>query len=200
MKDREFFLASIVAAVAASLCCILPIAFAILGVSAVGASAAFSAWRPYLLGITGFLLAAGFYFAYRPRRSGCAAGEACAIPSAQRRGRTTLWIGTALVIALAAFPAYSGPVARWLLPGGRATAVPATSTEKITETNLAIQGMDCPACAVTITHNLQNTPGVISADVQYSSGRAAVRYRVGAVSIRQLVAAVAAAGYSSHPM
>jgi mercuric ion transport protein len=200
MKSRKLFLASIVAAVAASLCCILPIAFAILGVSVVGASAAFTAWRPYLLGITGLLLAAGFYFAYRPRKGECAAGETCAIPSTQRRSRTTLWIGTALVIAFVAFPEYSGPVARWLLPGGRAAAAPATAAGKLAEAKLAIQGMDCPACAVAITHNLQNTPGVVSARVLYSSGRAVVRYRAGAVSTRQLVQAVAAAGYRSHPM
>jgi len=200
MKDGKIFFASIVAAIAASLCCILPIAFAILGVSVVGVSAAFAAWRPYLLGVTGALLAAGFYFAYRPRRHVCALGQACALPSAQRRGRTALWVGTGLVIAFAAFPAYSGPVARWLLPDGGISAVQTTAAGEIVEARLAIQGMDCQACAVAITHNLQNTPGVISARVLYPSGRAVVRYRAGAVSISGLVKAVAAAGYRSHPM
>lgn len=200
MKEGKIFLASVVAAIAASLCCILPIAFAILGVSVVGASAAFAAWRPYLLGVTGLLLAAGFYFAYRPRKTACAPGEACAAPSAQRRGRAALWIGTVLVIGFAAFPAYSGPVARWLLPGSGRAAVATASSQKIAEARLAIQGMDCQACAVAITHNLQTTPGVISARVLYPSGRAVVRYRSGAVTTAKLVEAVAAAGYRSHPM
>jgi mercuric ion transport protein len=197
MKDGKLLVASVAAAVAASLCCILPIAFAILGVSVVGASAALAAWRPYLLAATGILLAAGFYFAYRPAAA-CAPGEACAVPAAKHRGRIALWCATALVVAFAAFPSYSGPVATWLLPGpGPAATAPAG---RIEQTSLAIQGMDCSACAVAITHNLQRTPGVVHAQVSYPAGRAVVSYRAGEVTTAQLIKAVAAAGYRSHPM
>ncbi len=64
MKERAFLGASVVAAVVASFCCILPIVFAVAGVSILGASAAFAAWRPYLLIGTFALLGLGFYFAY----------------------------------------------------------------------------------------------------------------------------------------
>lgn len=198
MKSGKVLAASILAAAAASLCCILPIAFAILGVSVVGASAAFAAWRPYLLGITGALLAAGFYFAYRPAKAECAPGEACATPQGKRGQRVALWIATAVVAAFAAFPYYSAPVARALLPG--ASAAQAQSGGKIVETRLAIQGMDCQACAVAITHNLKTTPGVVNAHVFYPAGRAVVRYRAGQVTVARLVQAVALAGYRSHPM
>ncbi len=67
MKDKAFIGASLVAGIAASLCCILPIVFALAGAGIVGASAFFATWRPYLLGTTFLLLGLGFYFAYRNR-------------------------------------------------------------------------------------------------------------------------------------
>lgn len=197
-RSEAWLLSSIVAAIAASLCCVLPIAFAILGVSVVGLSTALAAWRPVLLGATGVLLAAGFYLSYRPAKAACAPDGGCAAPGAKRRGRAALWAATGLAMAFAAFPYYSGPVAISLLPGASAAAVQPTG--KITESRLAIEGMDCSACAVAIAHNLKTTPGVVSAEVLYPAGRAVVRYHAGAVSVAQLEQAVAAAGYRSHPL
>lgn len=198
MKSGGWLAGSIVAAVAASLCCILPIAIAILGVSVVGAAAAFAAWRPYLLVATAALLAAGFYFAYRPGRRTCAPNGACEEPAVKRRGRGALWAVSVLVLAFAAFPYYSGPVAGWLGPQKRGAAM--APSGKIQQTTLAIEGMDCPACAVAITNNLKGIPGVVSAQVSYHTGRATIRYEAGKVSSPQLAAAVAAAGYRSHPL
>lgn len=196
MKEGKILAGSLLAAVAASLCCILPIAFAILGVSVVGISQVFASWRPYLLGVTGALLAAGFYFAYRPAKCACAPNSACAEPMAKRRGRRALWIAGALVLSFAAFPYFSGRVAGWVLPKSHGAAL--TAGAKTQETTLAIEGMDCPACAVAITHNLNRVPGVVSAQVDYPRSRAVVRYRIGEVTTGQLSAAVAAAGYRSH--
>ncbi len=104
MKDKAFIGASVVAAVAASLCCILPIIFAVAGAGIIGASAFFAAWRPYLPAVTALLLAAGFYFAYRKPKHACEPGSACEVPSVNKKGRTGLWIATAFVGAFAAFP------------------------------------------------------------------------------------------------
>ena len=103
MKDKAFVSASVVAAVAASMCCILPIAFVLVGVGVAGAAAFFATWRPLLLAITFVLLAFGFYFAYRKPRQACEPGFECELPAAKRTGRLWLWIATALVILFAAF-------------------------------------------------------------------------------------------------
>jgi len=115
-KPTSLFAAgSVFAAIIASFCCILPIVFALTGVSILGASALFDAWRPYLLGLTFGLLGLGFYFHYRPRKEQCAPGSACAMPVTNRSGRLMLWLATATVVLFAAFPYYSGAVAEWLL-------------------------------------------------------------------------------------
>ena len=114
MKDKAFVGASVVAALTASMCCILPIVFVLLGVGVAGAAAFFATWRPLLLVITFALLGTGFYFAYRKPKP-CAPGEACELPTAKWTGRLWLWIATAFVILFAAFPYYSGPVAKFVL-------------------------------------------------------------------------------------
>jgi mercuric ion transport protein len=115
MKYGAFLGASALAALVSSLCCVLPIAFALTGSAVVGASAFFESLRPYFLVGTFGLLALGFYYAYRPSRDACEPGSACAIPVKRRTARITLWLVAAVVAALAAFPYYSGPVAEFLL-------------------------------------------------------------------------------------
>ena len=110
-----FAAGSVLAAIIASFCCILPIVFALTGFSILGASALFDALRPYLLGVTFGFLGLGFYFAYRPKKEQCAPGSACAMPVTNRSGRLMLWTSTAAVVLFAAFPYYSGAVAEWLL-------------------------------------------------------------------------------------
>lgn len=110
---------SVVAAIGASLCCTLPIIFALTGFSILGASAFFESIRPYLLAVTFGLLGLGFYYAYRPlQQEGCVPGSVCAIPSKRRAMRFGLWVVSAVAVAFAAFPYYSGPVAELLLSGG----------------------------------------------------------------------------------
>jgi hypothetical protein len=47
------------------------------GLGALAAGAVFEKWRPYLLGVTGLLLAGGFLMVYRDRKNACAPA-ACA--------------------------------------------------------------------------------------------------------------------------
>jgi hypothetical protein len=110
---------SMITAFGASLCCTLPIIFALTGFSILGASAYFDNLRPYLLVATFGLLGFAFYYAYRPLpQTACAPGMACAVPVTRRSARIVLWLVTILVIAMAAFPYYSGLVAEFLLANG----------------------------------------------------------------------------------
>ena len=115
MKDKAFIGASVIAAIAASMCCILPIVFVMLGAGVAGAAAFFATWRPLLLAITFALLGFGFYFSYHKPQQNCEPGSACELPGARWPARLWLWIAVALVILFAAFPLYSGAVAKILL-------------------------------------------------------------------------------------
>ena len=128
MKEKAFIGASLLAAVAASLCCVLPIVFALGSFAIVGASAFFESLRPYFLIATFALLGVGFYLAYRKPKHACEPGSACDRPQVNRLGRIGLWIATVLVISFAAFPYYSGAVANFLLSDRslKASAAPPT--------------------------------------------------------------------------
>ena len=102
-------IASVVAATAASVCCIGPLIAAVLGAGAVGAaSTKFEPYRPYFLALTAVLLGLGFVSAYRHEPE-CA--DASCPPASRRTARTMLWIAVVLVVLLAGFPYYM----KWLV-------------------------------------------------------------------------------------
>ncbi len=65
---------------------------------------------------------------------------------------------------------------------------------------LAIKGMHCASCATILTRALQKVQGVQSASVNYSTEKAAITYDEKKAGTKELIAAVAAKGYSAFPL
>ena len=191
-KASLFAAGSILAAVIASFCCILPIVFALAGFSILGASAWFDAWRPYLLGLTFGLLTLGYYFAYRPGRVHCPPGSACTISATNRSGRVVLWFATAAVILFAGFPYYSGSVAELLLSGA------ASEAAQVAHASFIVRGLDCAACAREVESKLKAVKGVRSVTVSVESGKAEVDYDPQSTTLSQLERAIKDAGYDAR--
>ena len=102
-KDkRRSFLAtgSVLGAILASSCCIVPFALISLGVSGawIGQLSALEPFKPYFIGVTMFLLALGFWHVYFKKPKPCEDGSYCARPESSRLTQLALWIATALVI------------------------------------------------------------------------------------------------------
>ncbi len=100
---------AVLSAFLASLCCIGPLVFAVLGIGGAGLLVKFEAYRPYFTGLTPALLGAGFYFTYRkPTVAAASATEGpacdCEHSKASRLGRVMLWVAAALVVAFWSFP------------------------------------------------------------------------------------------------
>jgi len=184
---------AVVAAVTASLCCILPIVAAFLGLTALSASGFFERWRPYFLGVTFGLLGVGFYLAFRARREACEAGSVCARTPVGRWNHVALWLVTALALVLAAFPRYSGWIARAVTASGRAATLAPQATEA--GTVLKIDGMTCSACAALLEKKLSQIPGVRSARVSFEKKEASLAYDPRAVDPSRFAKAITEAGY-----
>ena len=108
MRTRGLTLiASVIGGVLASVCCIVPLVFALLGISGAAFAQRFEPLRPYLLATTFALLGAAFYHTYRPAQTECDPGEACEMPRVTRAGRVVLWIATVVVLLTTSFPWYS---------------------------------------------------------------------------------------------
>lgn len=200
MKQKALVSATLLAAVAASLCCILPIVFALGGFAIVGASAFFESVRPYFLVATFALLGVGFYLAYRKPKSSCDPSSACARPPVTRVGRLALWIAAAFAVAFAAFPYYSGAVAEFLLSDGKTATSPVRQAGNVQNVSFAVHGMYCPACAKGVETKLASLTGVRKAKVSYEKGEAVVEYDAGAVSLEGIEKAIQDAGYQPQKM
>ena len=185
---------AVVAAITASLCCILPVVAVVLGISGFAASQFFEQWRPYLLAVTSGLLALDFYLAYRRApKEACEPGSLCERPAFGKWNRRILWLATVFVALFATFPYYSGRVVRAVTRTGQPAAnVSQLATERVV---LKIEGMDCPACAAGLQNNLRQIPGVHRAEVSFQDKQANLDYDPKAVEPARFSQVVAEAGF-----
>ena len=191
-KTRFAVTGAIVAAVTASLCCILPLIAAVLGFTGFAASQFFEHWRPYFLAVTFGLLAVGFYLAYRRPREACEVGSVCEHTPIGRWNRAVLWLVAVLVVILAAFPYYAGWVARAVT-----TKQPAQLPEPSSQAHavLKIDGMVCGSCAALLEKKLSQVSGVRRAEVSFETKQATLDYDPRAVKPSQFVKAITEVGY-----
>lgn len=93
-------------ALAASTCCLLPLALFSLGVGGawIANFTALAPYQPVFLGLALACLLAGFWLIYRRPKAACAQGEACARPMPRRAVRIALWLATGLVAAALIVP------------------------------------------------------------------------------------------------
>ena len=105
-RSRTRFVAagSIVGALGASSCCILPLVLFSLGISGawIGNLTALAPYKPYFAAATLGLLGYGYYIVYLKPNRACADGS-CARPLPNRLVKLSLWIATVLVLAALAF-------------------------------------------------------------------------------------------------
>ncbi len=94
---------SVVSALLASLCCIGPVVFALIGAGSLGFAAAFEPYRPYLLTLTVVFLGAAFYFTYRKREVQCEDGT-CRVEGAPTWQKVLLWVAAVLTLIFIFFP------------------------------------------------------------------------------------------------
>ena len=76
----------------------------------------------------------------------------------------------------------------------------ASEGEGVWESSMAVEGMTCAACALTVEDALRAVPGVVTAEVGAASRRARVVWRAGSVLPSQWLDAVRAAGYRGVPL
>ena len=107
-KTKKSLLASgsVLGALAASSCCILPLVLFSLGIGGAWISnlTALYSYKPYFVTITLLFLAGGFYMAYRKPKAACETGSYCATPASGRVLKISLWGATLLVSAALACP------------------------------------------------------------------------------------------------
>jgi mercuric ion transport protein len=103
-RARLIAVGSILGALAATSCCILPLVLFSIGISGawIGNLTALAPYKPYFAGGTLALLGYGYYLVYVRPMQACA-DDSCARPLPSRIVKSSLWIATVLVVAALAF-------------------------------------------------------------------------------------------------
>ena len=97
---------SMLGAIGASACCIIPFALFTLGISGawIGNLTALAPYKPFFVAGTLALLALGFYLVYRrPKAAVCAEDSYCARPASNRIAKIGLWSAGVLVLLAITF-------------------------------------------------------------------------------------------------
>lgn len=170
----KLLVAGILAAFAASLCCITPVLTLIAGLS--GAASAFSwldPFRPFFIGLT--ILALGF--AWHKKLQTEKEVHSCACDDEPDRKSFTqskkfLALVTILAVLLLAFP-YSQSI----FPEEHA-AKQGRVMEKadLYKARLEIKGMTCVGCERSVNHVLMSRKGVVEAEANYEEGLVQLSY------------------------
>jgi mercuric ion transport protein len=109
MNSKHTLIASVLAGIGASLCCVAPLMLLTLGMGGawVATLTAFEPWRPLFLGLAVLFIGLSFYKLYLAAPS-CEAGQPCAAEEVIRKQRFIFWGITIPLLGLLAFP--------WLAP------------------------------------------------------------------------------------
>ncbi|PAP76350.1 hypothetical protein BSZ37_07780 [Rubrivirga marina] len=189
--------AAIGAAIAASACCTVPLLLVSLGVGGAWVSSltAFEPYRPLFIAVA--VGALGFV-AWREWRVARLTGVDCDCEEdavQPRTRRAILGVGVLAVVLLLASPwivrAASGPPAPTVLT----TDAPLATAQVV----LAVEGMSCASCDVTVERALLNVDGVDAAEVSFEPPRAVVSFDPTRATVADLMAATTAAGYPTTP-
>lgn len=96
---------SVVAGFLASICCIGPVVFAILGLSGMTFILKFEEYRNVFIGVAVLLLGVAFYFTYRKKPpEECDPESFCANPKSDLINKIVLWGATVLIAFFIFFP------------------------------------------------------------------------------------------------
>jgi mercuric ion transport protein len=90
----------VLGALAASSCCVVPLALFGLGVSGAWISnlTQLAPYQPYFIAVTVACLGGGYWLRYHSRKTACAEGEVCALPLPNRIAMIGFLLATVLVI------------------------------------------------------------------------------------------------------
>jgi len=155
---------SLIAAVAASACCWLPLSLLTLGVSSGGIGLFFAAARPFFLGFAGLALGAFVLLQYRNHRKKVSCDSCTESGSKPRLSAYTL-----VVILLAGVLAFLPVYLPDLVPNAESNVIESDSTAYTI--SMTIEGMTCSGCATVVEETVAPIRGITSAFVDFDARR-----------------------------
>ncbi len=185
---------SLMAAFAASLCCITPLIALVAGASGAASSMAWlEPFRPYLIGVA--VLALGFAWVLSLRTdkaaSYCADGNCTVQKKSFLASKAFLLLITVATVLVIAFPYY----AKELYPKPPYQKAAVIERGNIHTVIFTIKGMTCGGCEAHVNSELAKVNGVLESITSYPKRNSVVRFDETKTNVQHLQAAFAKTGY-----
>ncbi len=192
MKNNNRFLgASIVSAIAASLCCITPVLALIAGTSGMAASFSWiEPFRPYLIAITVIVLAFAWYQKLKPKKIDCDCDEDEKTSFFQ--SKLFLGLVTIFAIVMTLFPYYS----EVFYPSSEKQLV-LVEKQNIQKITIKVEGMTCEACEQSINYSVNKLEGIIFMEASYANGNAIIEFDKTKTNTEYIKKAINETGYKA---
>lgn len=197
-KDKTW-IAGVLLALTASLCCLTPVLALISGLGGIAATFSWlEPFRPYLIGITLLVLALAWYLKLKRQKKD---EIEC---NCEEGGKVNFWqsqiflsLVTILAIALLTFPNY----ARIFYPddhtinGYEVKSIDAANRTSVSKVEFFVKGMTCSGCEEHIRHTVSELEGVTEVAVSYEEGKAVVSYDKSKTAPEKIETAINSTGY-----
>jgi mercuric ion transport protein len=193
-KESAASTVGLMAAFAASLCCITPVIALMAGVSGAASSLAwFEPFRPYLIGAALLALAFAWYQSLRASKViQCGPEGTCVVPKRSfLPSRSFLIVITAATVLIATFPLYT----KAFYPTPNTAITAAVKRTNVRAATFTIKGMTCAGCEEHVNSELSKVNGVVTSVTSYEKRNTLVHYDKTKVTIQQLQQVIAKTGY-----
>ncbi len=190
-KNSKSFIAGLLTATAASLCCITPV-LALLG-GASGLASSFSwiePFRPYLIGLTVLVFAFAWYQKLKPQKQ---VDCDCEADNKKTFWQSKSFLGIVTVVAglLISFPYY----AKAFYPKPQEIKVLVVDKTNIQEAVFKIKGMSCESCTQHVNSEISKVKGIVEFQTSYENANSTVKFDNSKTSVDSIAAAINSTGY-----
>ena len=190
-KKSKGWVAGLLTAIAASLCCITPV-LALLG-GASGLASSFSyiePFRPYLIGLTVLVFGFAWYQKLIPQKQ---VDCDCEADNKKSFWQSKSFLGIVTVVAglLIAFPYY----AKAFYPKPQEIKVVVVDKTNIQQAVFKIKGMTCESCTQHVNSEISKVKGIVAFQTSYENANSIVKFDNSKTSVDSIAAAINSTGY-----
>ncbi len=185
------WVAGMLTAVAASLCCITPVLALLGGTSVLASSISWiEPFRPYLIGLTILVFAFVWYQKLKPQKQ---VNCDCEEDNKKSFWQSKSFLGVVTVVAglLIAFPYY----AKAFYPKPLETKVVVIDKTNIQQVIFKIKGMSCESCTQHVNSEISKVKGIITFQTSYDNANSIVKFDNSKTSIDSIAAVINSTGY-----
>lgn len=190
-KNSKGWVAGLLTAVAASLCCITPVLVLLGGASGLASSFSWiEPFRPYLIGLTILVFAFAWYQKLKPEKQ---VDCDCEADNKKSFWQSKSFLGIITIVAglLIAFPYY----AKAFYPKPQEIKVVVVDKTNIQQAVFKIKGMTCESCTQHVNSEISKVKGIVAFQTSYENANSTVKFDKSKTAIDSIINAINSTGY-----